>query len=94
MTNHGIEILVAWRVGATAVVRLTNSTGSVDERFVETTIVRLIRFLVAEVPLAEDSRRVTGGFQDLRQRGSFERHAFAFENRVRDAVFHRMPAGH
>ena len=94
VADDRVEVLVARRIGAAAVVGLADAAGAVDEGLVEAALVRLVGFLVAEVPLAEDAGGVAGGLEDLRQDGGVERHALAFEDRVRDAVLHRVPAGH
>lgn len=65
MPDRRIEILVVRRVTATADVGLADAAGTVDEDFVEAAIVRLIRFFVAEMPLAEDPRRVAGRLEHL-----------------------------
>ena len=94
MPDDRIEILVARRVGTAAVVRLPDAARAVDECFVEPARVRLVRLLVAKMPFAENTARVTGLLEHLRQDGGLERHAFALEDGVRHAVFHRVPPGH
>ncbi len=66
--NGRVEILVTWRIGARALEGLPNTTGSVNEGFVEAPLVRLVRFLVSQVPFSEDSRNVTRLGQNLRKR--------------------------
>ena len=94
VAKYRIEVFVARSVRATTVIYLPDASRAVDERLVETAVVRLIGFFVAKVPLTKDPRRVARRLQHLRQRGSVERHAFALENRVRHPVLHRMPPRH
>jgi len=94
VANDGIKIFVPRRIGTTAFIRLANPTRAVDEGFVKPARVRLIRFLIAEMPFAKNAAGVTGLLQHLRQNGRLERHALALEDGMRHAVFHRMPAGH
>ncbi len=94
MTDDRVKILVARRVGATAIVRLADAARAVDECLVEAAFVRLIRFLVAEVPFAKDAAGIVGLLKYLRQRGGLERHALALEDRMRHAVLHWVPSGH
>ena len=89
-----IEVLVSGGVRATTVVSLADTAGSVNEGFIETTVVRLILFLVTEMPLAKDAGRVADALQQLWKRHSIERHAFTFQDRVSNAVSHRMPSRH
>ena len=72
-----VKILVARGIGATAFVRLADAARAVDECLVEAAFVRLIRFLVAEVPFAKDAAGIAGLLKYLRQRGGLERHALA-----------------
>jgi hypothetical protein len=94
VADDGVEVLVVRRVGTTAVVRLPDPARAVDERFVKAAPMRLVGLFVAQVPLAEDAAGIADGLQNLRQRGGVQRHAFAFQNRMRDAVAHRMAARH
>src|SRR5689334_1607922 len=55
MTDGGIEICVARSIRAGTRVILPDAAASVDEHFVETAMVGLVRFGIAEVPLAEDA---------------------------------------
>ena len=92
--NRGIKIFVARRVATTALVTLPDAARAVDEHLVEPALIGLIRRFIAEMPLAENARRVARGFQHLRDRRGLQRHALAFENRVRDAVAKLVPARH
>ena len=94
VANGRVEVLVSRGIGARALVRLPNATGSVDKGFVETPLVRLVGFLVPQVPLAENAADVAGLGQHLRQGNRAQGHAFTFQDGVGDPVFHRMPAGH
>ena len=58
----------------------------------EAAALRLIRVLVAEVPLSEYARGVTGGFDCLCQRGALQAEPLAFIDRVRDAILEFVPA--
>ena len=73
---------------------LADAAGAVDQRLIKTVAVRLVWFLISQVPLAEDTGRVAGGLEHLWKRGCLERHPFAFEDGMSDAIFHRMPTGH
>ena len=89
-----VEILVARRIGATAFVRLPDAACAVDEGFVKSARVRLVRLLVSKMPLPENTAGVAGLLEHLRKDGGLERHTFALEDGVGHTVFHRMPAGH
>ena len=94
VTDHWIEILVARRIRATAGIGLTNSASTVNERFVESPLVRLIRLFIAQMPFSENAAGVTGLLKHLRQRGRVQRHALTLEDCVSHPVPHRMPTGH
>ena len=94
MADDRVKILVARRIGAAAIIGLANPAGAVDKRLVEPALVRLIRLLVAEVPLAENTAGVAGLLEYLWQRNGLQRHAFALEDSVGYAVFHRVATGH
>ena len=94
MTDDRIEIFISRRIGAAALVRLANPTGAMDERLIKPARVRLVRLLVAEVPFAKNAAGVAGLLEHLRQDGRLERHAFALENGVGDAILHGVPTGH
>lgn len=55
VADGGIKVFVAGNIGAGAFVALSDPAGAVDEDFIESTFVRLVGFLVAEMPLAEDA---------------------------------------
>ena len=94
MENRGIEILVAGRIAATAGIRLPDAAGAVDEHFVEAALVGPTIGLVAQVPFAENSRRVAGRFEHLGQGGRLQCQSFAFIDGVSNAVFEFVPPGH
>ena len=94
MADGWIEVLVAGSIGAGAFVSLPDSTRSVDERFVEAAFVRLVWFLVSEVPFPEYTGSIAGGCQNLWQGGRLESHALALQDGMSDTVLQRMPAGH
>src|SRR5207247_504594 len=73
-------------------VVLPDAAAAVDEDFIESAAVRLVRSRVAQVPLAEDGGCIAGGFQDLCHRGGREAHPLALENRVRDAGLELVPS--
>ena len=92
--NHGVEVAVVGRVRAAASVSLPDAASAVDKGVIETTTLRLVSVLVAQVPLAEDGRLVARIAQHLRQRDRVERHPLALEDRVSDPVAHRVPPRH
>ncbi len=94
MADDGVEVFVAGGVGAGAVIGLADPTRAVDEGFVEAALVGLVGILVAEVPLPEDARGVTRGFEDLGKNGGVEGHALALEDGVGYAILQRVPPGH
>ena len=94
MTNDRIKVLVARRVGAAALVGLTNSTGTMDERFIKSARVGLIGFFITQMPFAKNAAGVAGLLKYLRKDRCLKGHAFAFKDGVRHAVFHRVATGH
>ena len=94
MTNDRVKILVTGRIGAAALVGLANSTGTMDERLIKPARVGLIGFFITQMPFPEDTAGVAGLLKYLRQNRCLKGHAFALENGVRHAVFHRVPTGH
>ena len=66
---------------------LPDATGAVHENFVEPTILRQIRRVVAKVPLAEKARRVTGAPEGLGERNHSRREALALQDGMGDAHF-------
>ena len=59
VTNDGIKVFVAGRIGATAVVGLADTARAMNKGFIKTAFVRLVRFFIAEMPFAEDAGGVT-----------------------------------
>ena len=94
VANDRVKILVARRIGAAALVGLANSTGTMDERLIKPTRVRLVGFFITQMPFAEDTAGVAGLLKYLREDRCLKGHAFAFKDGVRHAVFHRVPTGH
>ena len=62
VTNGGVEVFVAGDVRTRTFVALADASGSVDKDFIESALVGLIGFFVAEVPFTEDTGSVAGGF--------------------------------
>jgi len=94
MANHGIKILVTRGIRTGTVVCLPDTSGTVDEGFVEAALVGLIRVFVSEVPLSENSGSVAGSLEDLRQDGGLQCHALALEDGMRDPVLQGVAASH
>ena len=94
VANHGVEIFVARRISAGAIVGLADPARAMDECFVETALMRLVRLLIAQMPFAENPGGVAGGLEHLRQRRRIQRHPLALQNGVGHAVFHRVTPGH
>src|SRR6185369_17206098 len=92
--NDRIEIRIARRIAATAGIRLPDATAPVNERVIETAMVRLIRGLIAEMPLAKNPGGVARLPQHLGDGRGVGRQPLALENRVRDAVAELVPARH
>ena len=89
-----VKILVAGDVGAGALVTLPDTTGAVDKDLIEPTLMGLVGFLIAEVPLAKNSGSIASRFQNLGKYRGIKRHALAFENGVCDAILERMASRH
>jgi hypothetical protein len=64
-----------------------------DEDFVEAALVGLILRLVAEVPLAKDTRTITGLLELLGQGRGAKGQSLALEDGVRDTVLELMSSG-
>src|SRR5207249_11724578 len=94
MPDGRIEILVTRRVATTACITLANAARAMDKDLIEATFVGLVWSFVPQVPLAKNTGRVSRGFEHLRERGRFEAHPLAFENRVRDAGTELVAPGH
>src|SRR5437870_7895717 len=65
-----------------------------NEDLVEPASAWLIGVLIPEMPLAENSRPIAGGFQHLGDGRRLEAHPFALEDCVRDTGSKFMPTGH
>ena len=87
-----VEVGVCGGVAAGARVDLTNPASAVDESLPESASVWLVSRFVSEVPLSEDSGGIPGLAEHLCERYGFERHAFALEDGVGDAVFELVPS--
>ena len=94
VANDRIKILVTGRISTAALVGLADPTGPVDERLIKSTRVRLVRLLIAQVPLAKNTTGIAGLLEDLREDRCLERHAFALKDGVGHSVLHRVPTGH
>jgi len=94
MANGGVEVFVAGCISAGAWVGLPNAASAVYKGFVEAALVRLVGFLVSEVPFAENTALVIGFGQDLRKDGGVESHAFTLKNGMCYSIFERMSPGH
>ena len=92
--ERGIDVCVARRVAARAWVGLADTAAAVDIDFVEAAALRPVSCLVAEVPLAEDARRVADGFEHLREGVRFQAHPLSFEDGVRDTILELVPPAH
>ena len=73
---------------------LADSSGPVDEGFIESTLVGLIGVFVPKMPLPEDSGGIACRLEDLRKDGSLKGHAFTFEDGMGDPVLKRVPTCH
>jgi len=92
--DRGIEIGVARGVAAAAGKALPDPAAAVDEDPVESPLPGLIRVLVAQVPFAEDARRVAGRTpEQLRQRDRGLREPLPLEDRMADAGAELVPTG-
>ena len=94
MPDDWIIVGITGHIGATAVVSLTNSAGSMDEGLVESAIVRLIGVFVTQMPLSKDSGGVSRLLQHLGQSHCIQSEPFTFEDCVRDTVTQRVSSGH
>ena len=55
VADHGVGVGIVRRVGARAVIDLADPASPVDEDFIETSLLRLVFRLVAEVPFPENA---------------------------------------
>jgi hypothetical protein len=55
VADHGVGVGIVRRVGARAVIGLADPASPVDEDFIETSLLRLVFRLVAEVPFPENA---------------------------------------
>src|SRR5262245_20386787 len=94
MQNGGIEITVAGSVPTGSGICLANAAGAMDEHFFKTPATRPILRFVAQMPFPENAGVITGAMEDLGQGGGFARETFSFENRMSNAVFELVSAGH
>jgi len=94
VADSWIEVLVAGSIGARAFVSLSDAACSMDEGFVEASLVWLIGLLVTEMPFPEYTGSIAGGCEDLGQGGRFKRHALALQDGMGDTVLQRMPPRH
>ncbi len=73
-------------------IMLTDTTGAMDINLIEAPLIRLILSLVAEVPLAEDTRAITCLLELLGQCHRRERHPLPLQDRMGDTILEFMPA--
>jgi hypothetical protein len=90
--DGGVKIGVARGIAAGTRIGLSNTSTTMNENLVKSTVVRAIGRFVSEMPLAKDAGRVTGRLEDLCQRDGVKREAFTLENGVSDAVLEFVPA--
>jgi len=94
VSDDRIEVGVVGNICAAAVIGLADTAGSMNEHFIETATMWLVRFFVSQVPFPKDAGFVADGLQGLGQRDGVQRHSLAFKNGVSDPVSHRVSAGH
>jgi hypothetical protein len=94
VTDNRVEVGIVGDIGTAAVVGLTDPAGTVNKHLIETTLMRLIRLFIPEVPFAKNAGSVPHGLQSLCQRDGVQGHPFTFKDRVSDAIPHGMATGH
>ena len=78
----------------TSLIGLTNASGPVNKDFIEPSIMRLIRFLITEMPFSKDARFVSRFRKHLCNRHGIEAQAFPLKFCVSHAGAEFMSAGH
>ena len=94
VADRRVKIFVAGDVGTGAIISLPDTSSTVDKDFIKSTLVRLVGFLIAEVPLTKNSGSIAGRFLNLGEYCCIKRHTLAFEDGVCDAIFERMAPRH